>query len=64
MKAKVIGYIDPVSQNEYNEMHKRLGCYNCKRCDMKSLGKAPCCTYSGQLEIDSFGSCLKKVAVA
>jgi len=53
---------------EHRHIQERMGCdSSCMFCDVKALGKGPCCTYSGKLEVcESLerGRCLKKRGVS
>ena len=53
---------------EYTHIQERMGCdETCIFCDVKVLGKGPCCTYPGKLDVcESLerGRCLKKRGVS
>ena len=38
--------------NEYEYIHKQMGCHACKFADKDKLDKGPCCTYGFGLEFD------------
>ena len=50
--------------DEQTYIQKLMGCdKTCVFCDVKALGKGPCCTYPGRLDVCEGmkkGACLKK----
>ena len=44
-----------MKEDEWKGIHTDMGCYDCKFADGEMLGKGPCCTYPGQIEVFPFG---------
>ena len=50
-----------MKQKFWIDIHRELGCENCKFCDYEAYGITDCCIYSGELKIeDETGKCLSR----
>ena len=45
---------------EYWALQLRLGCAECRFCDLEAYSFGPCCTYPHGAEIDADNSCVTK----
>jgi len=54
--------------NKWKHAQELMGCdSSCRFCDVKALGKGPCCTFPGRLVVNEAlekGGCMKKRGVS
>lgn len=48
--------------DDWEVMHKELGCYGCMFANKEKLGNNPCCTRTGklELEVDKHWQCINR----
>jgi hypothetical protein len=46
--------------DEYEAMHKELGCDDCQHAETEKVGKGPCCTHARGPSPNTSGNCTRQ----